>query len=153
MNRPDAIYTQVFTDGSRDPQGVGGWGAILMRGEKEMQISGSATDTTNNAMEIMACIKALDTFTKPTHVQMNTDSTYVFKAMTQWVDEWYDNDWKRKGAEIPNAELWKELLKVRDSHIDVTWVHVPRDVSELNIAHELANDARRAKREELGLEQ
>jgi len=151
MNKEDAIYTQVFTDGSCDPDKIGGWGALLIRGEKEKEISGSAVKTTNNAMEIMACIQALEAFIKPTHVQINTDSTYVFNAMTKWIDEWFYNEWKRQGATIPNADLWKKLVEVSKAHMDVTWVHVPREVSGLAIAHELANDARRAKREELGL--
>jgi len=144
-------YTKVFTDGSCDRDRVGGYGAILIHGKATHEVSGAMTNTTSNAMELMAIIQALQAFKRPAHISIFTDSTYVYETMTKYIDMWIDNHMRKRGAQIPNTDLWLKLKELCDSHEEIKWNHEPRDSKWIAHAHELANDARRAQRQSEGL--
>ena len=113
---------EIYTDGacSGNP-GPGGWGAILVHGDTEKELSGFEADTTNNRMEMMAAIKALEALKTPCDVAIYTDSTYVMKGMTEWLASWKKRGWKTADKKpVKNADLWQELEKAVLRH-DVRW--------------------------------
>ena len=115
----------IYTDGScRGNPGPGGWGAILMAGEKERDLFGSESHTTNNRMEMMAAIEALEALKRPCHVTLHTDSQYVRNGVTQWLGLWKARGWRTmsKGA-VKNEDLWRRLDAARARHeVDWRWV-------------------------------
>lgn len=130
----DAKSVQIFTDGacSGNP-GPGGWGAILLYNGNEKEISGGETYTTNNRMELMAAISALETLTKPVKVDLYTDSTYLRDGITTWISGWKQKGWKNsQNKPVKNADLWQRLDAVNSSH-NVQWHWVKaHDGHELN---------------------
>ena len=85
----------IYTDGAcRGNPGPGGWGALLIFGENKKEIFGGETDTTNNRMELCACIEALDQLSRRCHVRVFTDSTYVKDGIQSWLRNWKRNNWK-----------------------------------------------------------
>ncbi len=114
---------EIFTDGacSGNP-GPGGWGALLRYGEHERRLSGYAAHTTNNRMELLAAIRALEALKRPCKVIITTDSQYVKDGMTKWISGWKARGWHRgkKGKMIKNADLWQKLDKLCSRH-EVTW--------------------------------
>ena len=111
---------EIFTDGacSGNP-GPGGWGAVLRYKETEKELSGYDPETTNNRMELMACIISLEALKRPSKVILTTDSTYVQKGMTEWLENWKKKNWKN----VKNVELWQRLDIASGSHeIDWVWV-------------------------------
>jgi len=117
---------EIYTDGacSGNP-GAGGWGAVLIYGDKKVDISGFVKETTNNKMELTAAIEALKKLKEPCNVNLYSDSAYLINAFLQgWIDKWIKNGWKRnKNEEVKNLELWKELIRLSDYHT-VNWVKV-----------------------------
>ena len=116
----------AFTDGacSGNP-GPGGWGALLIAREgdnvvKTRELSGGAAATTNNRMELMAAISALEALERPSKLTVVTDSVYVKDGITKWIYSWKAKGWKKKGGEIKNIELWKRLDEARLRH-EVVW--------------------------------
>lgn len=114
---------EIFTDGacSGNP-GPGGWGAVLRYGGREKELSGGEAETTNNRMELTACIAALSALKEPCKVSLTTDSQYVFNGITKgWAVSWKKNGW-RKADKKPalNSDLWDELLRLSSIH-DVTF--------------------------------
>ncbi len=116
----------AYTDGacSGNP-GPGGWGALLIARDgadviKERELQGGEAQTTNNRMELMAAIMALETLERPTKLTVITDSSYVKDGITSWIYGWKSKGWKKKGGEIKNLELWQRLDQARDRH-DVKW--------------------------------
>ncbi|WP_197919367.1 ribonuclease HI [Thiosulfatihalobacter marinus] len=115
----------AYTDGacSGNP-GPGGWG-VLMRAMqdgavlKERTLSGGDAETTNNRMELMAAIMALETLERPSRITVVTDSAYVKDGITKWIHGWKRNGWKKKGG-LKNVELWQRLDAAQARH-DVTW--------------------------------
>ena len=118
---PDKKLTPVviYTDGacSGNP-GPGGWGAILMAGGKSKELSGGEAHTTNNRMELMAVIKALEALNRPCHADIYSDSAYVVNAFNQnWIANWQRNNWRNSAkAEVANVDLWKMLLALTSTH-------------------------------------
>jgi len=113
---------EIFTDGacSGNP-GPGGWGTILRWKGQEKELSGGQLDTTNNQMELMAAIMGLEMLTRPAHVVLTTDSTYVKDGITKWIINWKKNGWKTAARKpVKNAELWQRLEKAVEIH-DVHW--------------------------------
>jgi ribonuclease HI len=113
---------QVFTDGacSGNP-GPGGWGAILRWNGSEKELSGGARATTNNRMELMAAIAALEALTRPVTVHIHTDSQYVKDGITRWIRNWKRNGWKTAAKKpVKNAELWQRLDAAARRH-EVHW--------------------------------
>jgi ribonuclease HI len=116
---------EIFTDGAcKGNPGPGGWGAILRSNGKERELSGGETLTTNNRMELMAAIEALNALKKPCHVQLWTDSNYVRDGITKWVHGWRRNGWRTADRKpVKNAELWQALIEAAQPHrVDWHWV-------------------------------
>ena len=112
----------IFTDGacSGNP-GPGGWAAILRSGEQEKEIFGGARATTNNRMELMAVIEALNALKQPSTVIVHTDSRYVMDGLTRWLPRWKANGWRTADKKpVKNAELWRALEEATEGH-DVAW--------------------------------
>ena len=115
----------IFTDGacSGNP-GPGGWGAVLISGENEREICGGEPATTNNRMELMAAIQALETLKRPCKVELHTDSQYVRNGITQWINGWKARGWRTADKKpVKNDDLWKRLDAARARHeVDWRWV-------------------------------
>lgn len=113
---------KIWTDGacSGNP-GPGGYGAILQFGDREKEVSGGEPATTNNRMELMAAIVALETLTRPCAVDLLTDSQYVRNGVTQWLAGWKARGWKTADKKpVKNVELWRRLEEAFERH-DVAW--------------------------------
>jgi ribonuclease HI len=118
---------EISADGacSGNP-GPGGWGALLRFGDVEKELSGAVPHTTNNRMELQAVIEALNSLKRSCHVRVCTDSQYVQRGMTEWINRWRANGWRKKpgAAElIANADLWQVLDTAAARH-DIKWVWV-----------------------------
>lgn len=116
----------IYTDGacSGNP-GKGGWGAVLVYGNKEKELSGGNPNTTNNRMELTAVIEALKALKEPCEVKLTTDSKYVCDAVNQrWVYGWKKNGWKKSDKKPAlNVDLWQELLPLLEIHnVQFIWV-------------------------------
>ncbi len=112
----------IFTDGacSGNP-GPGGWGAILRFGEVEKELHGGAADTTNNRMELMAAIAALEAMRRPVKARIHTDSTYVHHGITEWIHGWKQRGWRTAAKKpVKNVDLWQRLDALMQTH-DVEW--------------------------------
>jgi ribonuclease HI len=112
----------IYTDGacSGNP-GPGGWGAIMIHGETQKELSGGEPATTNNRMELMAAIRALEALTKPCKVELHTDSQYVQKGIGEWIHAWKRRGWKTADNKpVKNDDLWRRLDEARARH-DVSW--------------------------------
>ncbi|MET8145326.1 ribonuclease HI [Sphaerisporangium sp. NPDC005288] len=115
----------IYTDGacSGNP-GPGGWGAVLRYGRTEKEIFGGEAGTTNNRMELMAAIMALESLTRPVTVRLHTDSTYVRNGITQWLRSWKRNGWRTAGRQpVKNVDLWQRLDAAAARHT-VEWLWV-----------------------------
>ncbi|NTW98412.1 MAG: ribonuclease HI [Geobacteraceae bacterium] len=118
----DGQFVEIFCDGacSGNP-GPGGFGAILRYGGHIKELSGGARDTTNNRMEMTAAIEALRQLTRPCQVLITTDSQYLVKGMTEWIDGWQRKGWRNSKKEpVVNKDLWEQLLDLTKSH-SVQW--------------------------------
>jgi len=131
----------IYTDGacSGNP-GPGGWGSILMYNGHRRELSGGEADTTNNRMEMMAVIQALETLRRPCAATIHTDSVYVMKGITEWIGEWKRRGWKTAARKpVKNVELWQRLEKAVNHHdVDWRWVKGHSGVPENERADELA---------------
>ena len=118
-------HVTIFTDGAcKGNPGPGGWGAVIRMGANEKDISGGERDSTNNRMELMAAIRALQALTKPCRVTLTTDSNYVKDGITKWIHGWLRNGWRTASRQpVKNADLWQELLEaVKPHRIEWCWV-------------------------------
>jgi ribonuclease HI len=141
----------IYTDGacSGNP-GPGGWGAVLLSGENRKEICGGEPGSTNNRMELMAAIQALEALKKPCKVELHTDSTYVMKGISEWIHSWKRRGWRTAdGKPVKNDDLWRRLDEARSRH-DVKWNWVKGHAGhELNeradeLARQGLSDARTA---------
>lgn len=113
---------EVYADGacSGNP-GMGGFGAILRSARKSVELSGCEMLTTNNRMEMMAVITALEALRRPCRVKITTDSIYLVKGMTEWIGGWRRNNWKNsQKKDVLNRDLWERLLQAADGH-EIIW--------------------------------
>ena len=113
---------EIFTDGacSGNP-GPGGWGAVLRYKGVEKELSGGDPQTTNNRMELMAAIAALEALTRPSKVELTTDSTYLRDGITRWIHDWKARGWKTAAKKpVKNQDLWQRL-EASLAHHQVTW--------------------------------
>ena len=137
-------WVEIWTDGacSGNP-GPGGWGALLRFNGREKEISGSADPTTNNQMEMMAAIRALESLKRPCKVRLTTDSTYVRQGITEWLPRWQRNGWKTAARKpVKNAELWQRLAKAAERHqVEWHWVKGHSGHAENDRADRLATAA------------
>jgi ribonuclease HI len=117
---------EIYTDGacSGNP-GPGGWGALLSYGSHSREIcGGERSGTTNNRMELMAAIQALESLTRPSAVRLHTDSSYVRNGVTSWLPNWKRNGWRTAAKQpVKNADLWQRLEVAAARH-QVTWLWV-----------------------------
>lgn len=134
----------IYTDGGSDPNpGIGGWAAVLQFGQHEKVLTGNDPQTTNNRMELQAAIGALQTLKRPCIIDFHTDSEYLRKGITEWIEGWAAKDWRKKGKPIPNADLWQQLWPLTQKHeIEWHWVrgHAGNPLNER--VDELARQAR-----------
>ena len=139
------MIVEIFTDGacSGNP-GPGGWGAILRYSGHEKELSGGEAETTNNRMELLAAIRALEALKRRCKVELYTDSQYVQKGVMEWMAGWKAKGWP---ARIKNQDLWKELDELLKRH-DVTfhWIKGHAGHPENERADELARNAIKALR-------
>lgn len=142
----DLREVTIYTDGGADPNpGPGGWGAVLVSGLQTKEISGADPATTNNRMELTAAIVALRMLRQRCRVRLVTDSQYLRRGITEWVEGWEQRGWrKRNGAPVENVDLWQALLKETARHeIDWHWVRGHRGNPLNERADALASLARR----------
>ncbi len=118
-------FVTIYTDGAcRGNPGPGGWGAILISGAHERELCGGERTTTNNRMELMAAIQALEALKKPCRVELHTDSQYLRTGITEWLAGWKARGWRTAAkAPVKNDDLWKRLDAARLRHqVDWRWV-------------------------------
>ncbi|BAP57122.1 ribonuclease HI [Thioploca ingrica] len=136
------FWVEAFTDGAcRGNPGPGGWGVLLRYKDKEKQLYGGETHTTNNRMELLAAIIALETLTRPCYVRLTTDSQYVNKGITEWITQWKQRGWKKSNKEpVKNEDLWQRLDRVTQQHqVEWLWIKGHNGHPENEIADQLAN--------------
>ena len=132
----------IFTDGAcRGNPGPGGWGAILRYGDKEKELFGGEPHTTNNRMELMAAIQALEALKDPCEVNLTTDSQYVRKGITEWLANWKKRNWQTAAKKpVVNKDLWQRLETAAERHrVKGHWVRGHSGHSENERADRLAN--------------
>lgn len=115
----------IYTDGacSGNP-GPGGWGVVLRWQDTEKELYGGDPQTTNNRMELMAAIQALETLRGPATVNLHTDSKYLLDGITKWIKAWERNGWMTSARKpVKNADLWRRLTEAMSRH-EVTWIWV-----------------------------
>ena len=133
---------EIFTDGAcRGNPGPGGWGAVLRYGASEKTLYGGEPDTTNNRMELLAAIRALEALKKPCQVVLTTDSQYVRQGITTWLEGWKRKGWKTANRQpVKNQDLWRQLDELAARHsIDWRWVKGHSGHPENELADQLAN--------------
>ena len=134
----------IYTDGAcRGNPGPGGWGALLSAAAHEKEISGAENPTTNNRMELMAVIAALEALKRASEVQLYTDSQYVRRGITEWLAQWKARDWKTADRKpVKNQDLWQQLEQAAARHrIEWHWVRGHTGVAGNERADALANAA------------
>jgi ribonuclease HI len=140
---------EIATDGAcKGNPGPGGWGALIRMGAREKELSGGENPSTNNRMELMAAIRALQALKRPCHVTLTTDSVYVRDGITKWIHGWRRNGWRTADKKpVKNAELWQELLEATTTHrIEWRWVKGHAGDMDNERADRLASDAALAQR-------
>ena len=122
LNQSSHDVVRIYTDGAcKGNPGPGGWGALLKMGASEKELFGGEPQTTNNRMELMAVIRALETLKPPCEVAVYTDSQYVQKGISEWVHDWKRRGWRTADKKpVKNVDLWRELDRLAGMH-RVTW--------------------------------
>jgi ribonuclease HI len=131
----------VYTDGGcKGNPGPGGWGALLLYKGREREIWGGEALTTNNRMELMAAIMALETLSRPCRVELHTDSQYLRNGISEWIGAWKANGWRTSQKKpVKNADLWRRLDEARRRHkVSWHWVRGHGGQPENERAHNLA---------------
>lgn len=120
-----ADQVEIYTDGAcKGNPGPGGWGVLLRYKGKERELYGGEANTTNNRMELMAVIQALQLLTRRVPVRITTDSQYVMKGITEWIVNWKRNGWRTAAKKpVKNADLWRQLDQLVAAN-DVCWTWV-----------------------------
>jgi len=128
----------IFTDGScLGNPGAGGWCAILRYKGHEKILKGGEKQTTNNRMELLAVIKALEALKEPCEIDLYSDSTYVLKGLNEWLEGWIKKDFKK----VKNVDLWKKYLDVSKKHkININWVKGHSGHTENEICDKIAKE-------------
>ncbi|ODU45049.1 ribonuclease HI [uncultured Aquimonas sp.] len=135
---------EIYTDGAcLGNPGPGGWGALLRHGEHEKELAGGEPDTTNNRMELLAAIRALEALREPCRVVLHTDSQYVQKGISEWIGGWQRRGWKTAdGKPVKNDDLWRALLAAQKPHkVDWRWVRGHSGHVENERVDQLAREA------------
>ncbi|MGQ0586421.1 MAG: ribonuclease HI [Gammaproteobacteria bacterium] len=132
----------IYTDGAcRGNPGPGGWGAVLRYNGSERRLHGGETQTTNNRMELMAAIQALETLKEPCKVKLHTDSSYVLQGLTDWLPRWRKRNWKTADKKpVKNQDLWQRLdTAASRHHVEWKWVKGHSGDEGNELADQLAN--------------
>lgn len=135
---------EIYTDGAcRGNPGPGGWGAVLRCRGNEKNIMGAEQQTTNNRMELMAAIMALESLKRACQVRLTTDSNYLKQGITEWLENWKKRNWQTSAKKpVKNIDLWQRLEAATRPHmIDWLWVKGHSGHSENERADALANQA------------
>ncbi len=113
---------EMYTDGAcRGNPGPGGWGVLLRNGESERTLYGGEPETTNNRMELTAAIEGLAALSEPCRVELTTDSEYVRRGITEWMQAWKQRNWRTAARKpVANRDLWERLDAIASAH-DVRW--------------------------------
>lgn len=133
---------ELFTDGAcRGNPGPGGWGVLLRYGGRERELWGGEAETTNNRMELAAAIEGLRALKEPCSVTLTTDSEYVRKGITEWLENWKRRGWRTAAKKpVKNVDLWQALETESQRHeIQWRWVKGHSGHRENDIADKLAN--------------
>jgi ribonuclease HI len=133
---------EVYTDGAcRGNPGPGGWGVLLRFNGAQKELYGGEADTTNNRMELMAAIRALEALKRTSRVKLYTDSLYVMKGITSWIHDWKRKGWRTADKKpVKNEDLWRRLDELAVKHdIEWHWVKGHAGHPENERADELAN--------------
>jgi ribonuclease HI len=138
------VKVEIFCDGacSGNP-GPGGFGCILRSGSREKELTGADPHTTNNRMELLAAITALESLKRPCEVVLTTDSQYLVKGMTEWIQLWIRKGWKNsKKEDVLNRDLWERLLSLTALHqVHWRWIRGHNGHPENERCDELARGA------------
>ena len=137
-----ADVVEIYTDGAcKGNPGPGGWGALLRSGRRERELYGGEPDTTNNRMELTAVIRALEALKRPCRVEVFTDSEYVKKGITEWLQAWKRRGWKTADRKpVKNEALWRRLDELASRHrIRWHWVRGHSGHADNERADALAN--------------
>jgi len=137
-----ADVVEIYTDGAcKGNPGPGGWGALLRSGRRERELFGGEPDTTNNRMELTAVIRALEALKRPCRVEVFTDSEYVKKGITEWLQAWQRRGWKTADRKpVKNEALWRRLDELASRHrIRWHWVRGHSGHADNERADALAN--------------
>ena len=143
---------EIYTDGAcRGNPGPGGWAALLQMGEHEKELSGAEALTTNNRMELMAVIRALEALKRPVEVRLYTDSQYVRRGITEWLRAWKARGWRTADRKpVKNQDLWQLLEEASAPHqIEWHWVPGHAGVPGNERVDRLANEAIDALRDSI----
>jgi len=133
---------EIYTDGAcKGNPGIGGWGALLQSGAHVRELHGGEAHTTNNRMELMAVIRALEALNRPCRARVHTDSQYVQLGISKWIHGWKKNGWRTADKKpVKNADLWRELDELASRHsIEWMWVKGHAGHAGNERADELAN--------------
>ncbi|MBK1700432.1 ribonuclease HI [Thiococcus pfennigii] len=133
---------EIYTDGAcKGNPGRGGWGALLRAGPHEKELCGGELETTNNRMELMAVIRALEALKRPSGVRITTDSQYVKRGVTEWMARWKRNGWRTAAREpVKNRDLWERLDEALARHqVQWQWVRGHNGHPDNERADRLAN--------------
>ena len=142
MTTSNESRVEIYTDGAcKGNPGPGGWGAVLRFRGNEKELYGGEKETTNNRMELMAAIRALETLTRPCRVLLTTDSQYVMKGITEWMANWKKRGWKTSSKQpVKNVDLWQRLDQALAPHqVEWEWVRGHTGHPENERADQLAN--------------
>lgn len=134
----------IWTDGAcRGNPGPGGWAAILIKGEHERELTGAEPDTTNNRMELTAAIHALEALKRGCKVRLYTDSEYLQRGITEWLEDWKRRGWRTADKKpVKNLDLWQQIEALAAKHdIEWHWVKAHSGIPENERVDELANRA------------
>jgi ribonuclease HI len=138
----NSVKVEMFTDGAcRGNPGPGGWGVVLRYNQTEKELYGGEAETTNNRMELMAAIQGTEALTRPCTVELTTDSQYVMKGITEWMENWKRRGWKTASKKpVKNVDLWQRLSAVLEKHtVEWHWVRGHTGHPENERADTLAN--------------
>ncbi|MEO5938510.1 MAG: ribonuclease HI [Sphingomonas sp.] len=145
----ELAHVEIATDGAcKGNPGPGGWGVLIRMGNRERELSGGETLTTNNRMELKAAIEGLNALKRPCRVTLSTDSRYVMDGLTKWIHGWRKNGWRTADKKpVKNAELWQALIDAAAPHrVEWVWVKGHAGHPDNERADRLASDAADAAR-------
>jgi ribonuclease HI len=139
------MIVYIWTDGACEPNpGLGGWGALLEYNTVQKQMYGGEAHTTNNRMEVLAAIKALEALKRPCQVILTTDSLYLKDGITVWIHAWIRSGWKRRKVDVKNKDLWVRLYKLTKIHkVEWLWVRGHSGHVQNEIVDRLASKGRK----------